>query len=251
MKSYLKGAICLAAAMTLGQSSFAADPADNSPPDSPGRKENKSLQRDPAPAASAAADAATDTQRDSQHMSFDQKFVKHATESGMAEVAMAKLALERAQGDDVKAFARHMVEDHTKANEQLAQFAKDKGIEVPTQTDAVHQACMQMLQKASGRDFDRAYIYDQVADHVKAVLWFRDASQELKDQQLRQFAVATYPTLTQHLQEAERLAGMGNNEAAPAAGHIRGSGSHTTDQPAPSGPGNGNGAAGTSGTDTK
>ena len=59
---------------------------------------------------------------------------------GMAEVALGELAVTRAKNEDVKKFGRRMVEDHGKANQELAQLAKNKGVEVPKDLDRTHQS---------------------------------------------------------------------------------------------------------------
>jgi putative membrane protein len=61
----------------------------------------------------------------------DRRFVNDAAESGMAEVIIGQLAVERASNDEVKRFAQRMIDDHTKANQELMQLATAKGITMP------------------------------------------------------------------------------------------------------------------------
>ena len=44
----------------------------------------------------------------------------------MAEVELGKLATQKASSEDVKKFGQRMVDDHTKANDQLKQIAGNK-----------------------------------------------------------------------------------------------------------------------------
>ena len=53
----------------------------------------------------------------------DQAFVNEMTIANLAEVQLGKLATERASNTDVKAFGQMMVQDHTKANDELKQIA--------------------------------------------------------------------------------------------------------------------------------
>ena len=62
----------------------------------------------------------------SQLSAADQKFVKKAAQGGMAEVELGKLATQKASSDDVKKIGQRMVDDHTKANDQLKQIAGNK-----------------------------------------------------------------------------------------------------------------------------
>jgi putative membrane protein len=61
----------------------------------------------------------------------DKKFVRDAAQGGMAEVELGKLATEKASSDDVKKFGQRMVDDHTKAADQLKQVASSEGIQLP------------------------------------------------------------------------------------------------------------------------
>jgi putative membrane protein len=64
---------------------------------------------------------------------------------------------------------------------------------------------VQRLQGLSGQEFDRAYIAEMVQDHTRAVELFERASQQLDDQELKQFASQTLATLKTHKQHAEQL----------------------------------------------
>jgi len=59
-------------------------------------------------------------------------FLQDAAKSGVKEVKMGKLALERAQNPAVKQFAQTLVNDHTRVNQQLLQLATRKGVTLPT-----------------------------------------------------------------------------------------------------------------------
>jgi putative membrane protein len=58
----------------------------------------------------------------------DKKFVMEAAHGGMMEVELGKLATQKAMSDDVKQFGQRMVDDHSKANDELMQLASSKGI---------------------------------------------------------------------------------------------------------------------------
>src|SRR5687768_4185428 len=58
----------------------------------------------------------------------DRDFVREITEANMAEIQMAKLALERASDTNVKKFAQMMVTDHTQAGEKLNAVASQHNL---------------------------------------------------------------------------------------------------------------------------
>jgi putative membrane protein len=136
----------------------------------------------------------------------DRQFVKKAAEGGLAEVELGKLASEKADSPDVKQFGQRMVDDHSKANDQLKQVASEKGITIPDKLSAKDAATKARLEKLSGRAFDRAYMRDMVTDHTKDVSEFRMESKNAKDPDVKNFASQTLPTLKDHLKEAKSIA---------------------------------------------
>jgi putative membrane protein len=66
--------------------------------------------------------------------SGDKDFVNQAAQGGMTEVALSKLAEQRASNAQVKSFAQQMVKDHTKANQELTSLAGRKSITVSSRT---------------------------------------------------------------------------------------------------------------------
>ncbi len=135
----------------------------------------------------------------------DAKFVTEAASGGMAEVELGKLAKEKGQHVDVKAFGEMMVNDHSKANDELATLAQAKNITLPASlgTDALN--LRDELSKKSPGDFDKSYIEDMVKDHEKDIKLFEDASKNLKDAELKAFVDKTLPTLRNHLNHAKSV----------------------------------------------
>jgi putative membrane protein len=134
---------------------------------------------------------------------MDDTFAKKAAAGGMAEVEMGKLAADKATNDDVKAFGKRMVDDHTKAGEQLKQVAKQENIQLPTELSAKDKAEKDRLSKLSGDAFDRAYINHMVMDHKKDVADFQKEANNGQDDAIKNFAQQTLPTLQDHLKQAE------------------------------------------------
>jgi putative membrane protein len=132
-------------------------------------------------------------------------FVKLASQDGMTEVALGKLALMKSSNPDIKQFASRMVQDHSKANVQLSEIAKKQGIPVSKKLDAEHAAMVKMMSDKSGADFDTAYTSDMLADHKKAITLFQNEATDHADPDLASFAQSTLPVLRQHQQMAEQL----------------------------------------------
>ncbi|MBX6314609.1 MAG: DUF4142 domain-containing protein [Isosphaeraceae bacterium] len=136
----------------------------------------------------------------------DRLFVAAAAEGGMAEVAASKLAIERAASEEVKRFARQMVDDHTRANQELMRLAGARQIGVPQLLSFQHQAESDILAGLSGEEFDRCYMKQQFAAHICTVGLFEAEAERGQDQDLKAFAAKQLPTLREHLDMARRLA---------------------------------------------
>lgn len=126
---------------------------------------------------------------------------------------LGKLATEKASSDDVKKFGQRMVDDHSKANDQLKQLASSKGIEIPNALSAKEKATKSRLEKLSGEQFDKAYMNDMVKDHTQDVSEFKKESTSAKDSDVKSFASQTLPTLEEHLKQAQNIAPKENKEA--------------------------------------
>jgi putative membrane protein len=135
----------------------------------------------------------------------DRTFIKKAAQGGMAEVQLGKLATEKGSSEDVKKFGQRMVDDHSKANDQLKQLAASKGVDVPTSLNSKDEATKDRLSKLSGSAFDRAYMQDMVKDHTQDVSEFKKASQTAKDPDVKSWAAQTLPTLENHLKTAKSV----------------------------------------------
>lgn len=136
----------------------------------------------------------------------DRSFVNEAASGGLAEVAAGKIAEEKARNDAVKDFARQMVADHGKANDQLMTIAGQENVKVPTAPDKRHAAAAERLKKLSGSEFDRSYMKEQIQDHEKTVQLFQKEAKSGQNVKLKAFAADTLPVIQHHLQVAQGIA---------------------------------------------
>jgi len=160
----------------------------------------------------------------------EKDFINHQLADGTAEVELGKMASQRAVNPDVKRFAQMMVQDHTKAGDELKAVATKYGVQPMPKTDDKHQDLMDKLSKLRGADFDREYIKAMVDDHENAVdsLESRvDSTAGVKDRltnkdsanaktvpepsdnapkaAVNQWAANALPTVRHHLDEAKML----------------------------------------------
>ena len=136
----------------------------------------------------------------------DDTFMKKAAAGGLAEVELGQLATQKASSDQVKQFGQRMVDDHSKANDQLKQIADQEHVKLPTQPSAKAKAIKAQLEKLSGSQFDQAYMKDMVKDHRRDVAEFEKESKNAQDPAVKNFAEQTLPTLREHLSQAQQIA---------------------------------------------
>lgn len=180
-------------------------------------------------AAAAQSDRGQSTgtarvERSSGHSSDAREFISNMAIAGMAEVQLGKVAAERGQDPDVKAFGQIMVRDHTKAGEELKQVASKAGVQLPAQLDDKHRELADRLMKLQGQEFDREYMKAMVDGHddvheqlLQQAGWIstrNDTSvpaavgtsgSTSDDSGVRQWAMKALPVVQQHLQRAREI----------------------------------------------
>ena len=186
-KSLLAGLICIG--FSVGAAAQGNNPANSS-----------SAKADNAANANASATANGNA---SSLSSQDRTFMHKAALGGMTEVKLGNIAQQNAQSDAVKQFGERMVQDHSKANDELKKVASNKGVQLPTSLDTKHQQDVDRLQAKKGAAFDEAYMDHMVKDHKKDIGEFKQEAQAGHDADVKGFASHTLPTLQQHLQLAQ------------------------------------------------
>ncbi|HEV2762551.1 MAG TPA: DUF4142 domain-containing protein [Pyrinomonadaceae bacterium] len=129
----------------------------------------------------------------------DQKFVTTAAVDGLLEVELGRLASQRASSDDVRRFGGRMLEDHSKAGDELRQLAASKGVALPGALGEKERAQVARLSALSGAAFDREYVKLMLKEHKKAVPLFQKQAASGRDADVRAFASRMVPALQTHL----------------------------------------------------
>jgi putative membrane protein len=154
-------------------------------------------QETPAPATAPAPMSVTDPA----------DFAAKASISNLFELETSTLALERAVGQDTKAFAQQMITDHTKAAQDMAPAAEEEGVALENALDSRHQEMLDALGDSEGEEFDKAYIEAQAKAHDEAVALFEGYSTNGEEGPLKAFASATLPVLKSHQEHVHGVTG--------------------------------------------
>jgi putative membrane protein len=132
-----------------------------------------------------------------------QDFVTKVAIGDMFEIQSSKLA-EPKGNENIRAFARQMITDHTKTTAELKGMVGKAKAKLPTDMDAEHQQKLAKLQKA-GSDFDAMYAAMQVEAHEVAIKLFEGFASGGEDVALKAWASKTLPALKKHLEHAKQL----------------------------------------------
>ncbi len=130
-------------------------------------------------------------------------FVEEASAKGVAEIETAKMALEEGTSK-VHEFANQMIQDHTKANNELKKIAQQGDMEISDDATLIDQAKAMMLSIRDGESFDEAYIENQISAHEQTIELFERASHS-DNAAIKAFANEKLPKLRDHLQMAKAL----------------------------------------------
>jgi putative membrane protein len=199
MKNILLGAASALFLMTGG--AFAA------PADQPGHVSPKPGTNTEAMSAVKDTTAGVVGQVSAEMTTTTQGFVTAAATSDMYEVTAGKLAAQRAQSPDVKAFAQKMVEAHTGTTTKLKGIIASNNIKVtpPAHVDNRRQGMLDDLRGAKAEDFDHRYIVQQVAAHKEADILFRGYAKDGDNAAIKDFARTTDKDIKMHLSMAQQL----------------------------------------------
>ena len=185
----------------------------------------------------AAAPAGADVKEKVKMMQSpadSKQFAMKAAEGGMYEVKLAQLAQQKSQDQQIKDLAKQLEQDHQAANQQLAQIARQKKIDLPNDLKGECAETYQAFQQLDGKDFDNAFLLCNVTGHLANIAMFQKEAQNGTDPDIKQFASQTLPQLQQHARHISTVAqaaglpvdalaaGTAQDTARPAGSRIEG-----------------------------
>lgn len=135
-----------------------------------------------------------------------QSFVNAVTTSDAFEIESSRMALSQGVSEDIKAFAQHMIDAHTKSKANLKQAVNKTSevLELRGPDPGIKQK-LDSLRLLKGTEFDKAYRTEQIAAHENALKTLRDYASSGTDPILKAFANETAPVVDGHLEAAQDL----------------------------------------------
>jgi putative membrane protein len=121
------------------------------------------------------------------------------------EIRTAQLALQRARSAAVRHLAETLLQDHRAHLQQVEQLATEPGLSAtpPTDTAAQAAAVRTQLERASGQDFDLAFVQLQIDAHRRNIAALTGMHGQTQNDRVDGLIGQTLPTLRHHLELAE------------------------------------------------
>lgn len=133
----------------------------------------------------------------------DKEFADKAAMGGLLEVMLGELVATNASHTTVKALGAMMLKDHSKANDELKNWASTVGYTLPNKLDVEKQKIYDNLKNKKGQEFDRSYTEIMVKDHKEDIANFKKEATSGSETSLKEFASKTISTLEHHLKYSE------------------------------------------------
>lgn len=139
----------------------------------------------------------------------DKQFMITAARTDMIEAHEGQMAESQAKREDVKEFAKTLVQEHTQSYEQLTALATKTGVSIPKGINAAKDPAIAPLLRLSGDRFDQVFDKDEIAAHRRALALFKREAANAHDPDVKAFAAQTIPVLEKHLRLAQECAKSG------------------------------------------
>lgn len=136
----------------------------------------------------------------------DRVFLEQAAENSHAEVSAGRLALTKARDPKVRDFAQRMVDEHTRANEDLRTLASARQYEIPTEPSMAQKGREMVIANLGDETFDRRYLNQMGVEAYRASIpLYEKTARESRDPEVKAFASRQLPAMRQHMQDAQTL----------------------------------------------
>jgi putative membrane protein len=135
----------------------------------------------------------------------DVDFMARASQFNATEIAMSRIAYQRAQSSDVREFARSVIETHRRMSDDLDAIALRRNVSLTWNPSPAGSRAVDRLSNLSGFDFDRYYLAQLIADHDAAAALYSAEGTSATDVTLRSTAGADAVDLRNRRDEAIRL----------------------------------------------
>ncbi len=145
--------------------------------------------------------------------SADQALMMEVAKGGMMQLETSKIAVQKAQNEEVRQVAQAEVDEQTGLSNKLKEIASAKGVTLPSAPDAELQSMLTAMQGMSATELDKHYMQEHaVKGHEKLDATMNKVKSSASDSNLKDVAKAAHPLVKTHLKVSrEVVAKMGSN----------------------------------------
>jgi putative membrane protein len=131
-------------------------------------------------------------------------------QANLKEIAIGKIAGQKASSDEVRAYADQLVKDHTSADQMVVATAQKKNVRLRDSAagrreSARGKSAEQKLSSASGVQFDRLFLEQTSAEHKKLISELQQEREDASDDDIEALIDKIVPILQQHNDLAQIL----------------------------------------------
>jgi putative membrane protein len=135
-------------------------------------------------------------------------------QANLMEIALGKMAEERASTSEVRAYADQLVQDSTNVDETVLAMAQKTGGHLQNgaaahredRREITHEKQLERkLKSASGPDFDRLFLQQASSDHERLIRKLQQDREDASDDELEALIDKMIPILEQHRELAQIL----------------------------------------------
>jgi putative membrane protein len=135
-------------------------------------------------------------------------------QANLMEIALGKMAEEKASTSEVRAYADQLVQDHTNVDQMVVAMAQKSSAHSQNGPAAnregrggiAHETQLERkLKSASGPDFDRLFLQQTSSDHERLIRKLQQDREDASDDELEALIDKMIPILEQHRELAQIL----------------------------------------------
>ena len=144
----------------------------------------------------------------------NEEFIKKAYSRNGDEIQLAELAKKKSSDNRIKDFADMLIRDHQKANEDLKKIAMNMNVKTSEGLSVEGKIRKEELDMKKADQFNRAYINSIIKEHEKDETLYQQATTELTNASLKEYASGTMKTIKKHLERAREISTSLENSAS-------------------------------------
>lgn len=135
----------------------------------------------------------------------DAEFLMKATEMQLEKISLGKLAQQKGNSAEVKAFGKMMEDEHNASLTEIRTLAQSKSISIPTTVSEDSKDHYDDLNEETDNDFGKSYSKMMVDQHEDAIDLYEDAIEDTEDPEIKAWATKKLATLRTHLERAKQF----------------------------------------------